>query len=64
MKYIIKGLGRLVLIALLSPVIILVGVPLFFVDVIYVLGGKDPFETPTRKLLERIMGIILREFSL
>lgn len=54
MKYFIKGLLRIMLIILLLPIFI----PLFILDIIFWIGGQDPFNTPISPIRKKIIDII------
>lgn len=50
MKYFLKGIIKIVIITILLPIIL----PLFAIDMIFWIGGADPFNTPITPIREKI----------
>ncbi len=51
MKYFLIGLLRLTIFIVAMPILI----PLFIIDIIFIIGGQDPFHTPIRRLLNKYL---------
>lgn len=49
-KYLIKGIGLFLLFIILLPILL----PLMLIDMLMLLGGADPMNTPIRRLLDKL----------
>ena len=56
MKYFFRGLIISGMALLLLPI----AFPLVFVDLILIMGGKDPFDTPAYRLFNKALGRLLQ----
>jgi len=54
MKHFLKGILNISIIIVLSPLIIIIGLSLMLIDLIFIAGGRDPFNTPIRKIINKI----------
>lgn len=59
MKHFVLGLIRITIIVILLPILF----PLMIIDIIFWMGGRDPFNTPISPIREKIASILFREFS-
>ena len=50
LTFFIKGLLKIILYIVLSPILI----PMMLIDIILWMGGEDPFDTPIRKLMDKL----------
>ena len=56
MKYLIKGIIRLMLIIILMPILLL----LMFIEILYWIGGKEPLNTPITPIRDWIADCIFK----